>query len=119
MPSQLCEICLPIVPRFWSEELDYRGFSWGQYVKLRPLKSMQVAVARGCQLCQILLASTRVDCLGEWTLEKIKVTLSRVIIDSHQDVCLAVGNDDISHTTFYKVPELWSKLMTLIKIWFL
>jgi len=80
---------------------------------------MQAAAARGCQLCQILLASAQVDFLDEWTLEKIKVTLSRAIIDSHQGVCLAVGGDDISHTTFYRVPEPWSKSMTLIQIWFL
>jgi len=119
MPSQLCEICLSIVPRFWSEELDDKGFPWGQNVKLHPFKSMQAAAARGCQLCEILLASADVDCLGERTLEKITVTLSRATMDSHQGVCLAVRNDDISHTTFYRAPEPWSKSTTLIKIWFL
>jgi len=94
MPSQLCEICLSIVPRFWSEELDDKGFPWGPRVKLQPFKSMQAAAARGCQLCQILLASAQVDFLDEWTLEKIKVTLARAIIDGHQGVCLTVGNDD-------------------------
>lgn len=35
--------------------------------------------------------------------------LSRAMLDSHQAVCLAVQIDDISHTTFFRVPELWSK----------
>jgi hypothetical protein len=80
MLSQLCETCLSIVPEFWSEELDDRGFPLGQHVKLQPFKSMQAAAARGCQLCQILLASAQVNFLDEWTLEKVKVTLSRAII---------------------------------------
>jgi hypothetical protein len=77
---------------------------------------MQAAAARGCQLCQIFLASAQVDFLDQSTLEKVKVTLWRAIIDSHQGVCLAVGNDDISHATFYRVPEPWSKSMALITI---
>ena len=119
MPSQLCEICLSIVPRFWSEELDDKGLPWGEKVKLQPFKSMQAAAASGCQLCEILLASADVDYLGERILEEITVTLSRATTDSHQAVCLVVGIDDISHTTFYRVPEPWSKSTTLIKIWFL
>lgn len=119
MQSQLCEICLSIDPAFWSEEFDDIGFPWAKYVKLQPFKSMQAAAARGCHLCQILLASAQEDFLDEWTLEKINVTLSRATIDSHQGVCLAVGNDDISHTIFYRVPEPWSMSMTLIETWFL
>jgi len=118
MPSQLCEVCLSIDPIFWSEELDDRGFHRAQNVKIQPFKSMQAAATSGCQLCHILLTSAQVDFLDEWALEKVKVTLSRAIIDSRQGICLRVGSDDISHTTFYRVPEPWSKSMALIRIWF-
>ncbi|KAL3426417.1 heterokaryon incompatibility protein [Phlyctema vagabunda] len=108
MPAQVCEVCRSIFPRFWSEDLDGQGFPRGPYVKLQPYRSMEAAAARGCQLCRILLASTDVSFLDDWTLEKIVVTLSRGIMDAHQGLCLAIANDDISHTTFYRVPEPWS-----------
>jgi hypothetical protein len=120
MASQLCQICLLIPPIFWSEELDYKaGFPWGHRVKLQPFKSMQAAATNGCQLCKVLLFTAKVKFLDEWTLEKTTVTLSRATIDSHQAVCLAVGGIDISHTTFYRAREPWSKSISLIRRWFL
>jgi hypothetical protein len=114
MPSQLCKKCLSIPPHFWAEDLDDKGFPWGPYVKLQPYRSMEAAAAAGCPLCRILIHSAQTDLLDEWTLEKITVTLSRAIMDSHQGVCLAVQQDDISHTTFFRVPELWSKSAKLL-----
>jgi hypothetical protein len=117
MPSQLCQTCATIPPHFWSEDLDGKGFPWGPYVKLQPYRSMEAAAAAGCPLCRILIHSAQTNFLDEKTLENVPVTLSRAIMDSHQGVCLAVGGDDISHTTFFRVPELWSKSARFFPAW--
>jgi hypothetical protein len=106
-PSYLCIYCFEIPPRFWSEECDDMRFPWGKYVRLQPYRSMQKAAAEGCQLCRILLRSAQVDWLDEEALRKEPLTLWRTTIDTHQGVCLVIGNADISHTTFYRVPEPW------------
>lgn len=109
MPPQLCRTCLSIPPYFWAEDLDAQGFPWGPYVKLQPYRSLEASAAAGCPLCSVLIRSAQVDWLGEQILRRTPVTLSRACLDSHQGICLAVDLDDISHTTFYRVPKLWSK----------
>jgi hypothetical protein len=82
---------------------------------------MEAVAAAGCPLCRILLHSAQTNFLDEWILEKIAVTLSRAMLDSHQGVCLAVHQDDVSHTTFFRVPELWSKSAKCLvgsELWF-
>jgi hypothetical protein len=110
MPSQLCHACSQVPVEFFSEEHDDKWFHRGPEVRLQPVNSMLQATSLGCPLCAILTKRVSgLDWLPLHVLEGVPVSLRRAIIDTHQGVCLCIGIDDLSHSTFFCVPSSWSK----------
>lgn len=118
MRSQLCYACRQIPGSFFSEEHDYTWFKHGPKVSLQPFNSMRRAASSGCPLCAILTARVvhrrQADFLPLDVMEQDPVILRRAVIDSHQGIGLWIGMDDISHSTFFRVPTLWSKHKALL-----
>lgn len=122
MPSQLCHACRRIPASFFSPEHDDSFFSlehdgtWfyhGPEVSLQPLNSMRRAASSGCPLCRVLIArvdhSNACSFLPLDVLERHPVRLRRAITDPHQGIGLWIDMDNISHSTFFRVPPSWGK----------
>lgn len=109
MPSQLCHVCPRIPPEFFSKKFDDIWSFQGPAICLQPVNSIHRAASSGCSLCAVLIARSKTDFLPPDVLERVPVSLRRAVLDTHQAIGLWIGIDDISHTSFFRVPPSWSK----------
>jgi hypothetical protein len=105
----LCEACRAINPRFFSAEFDNAEFMQGPEVAHLPINSIRRSARDGCPMCICLIASADVDWLPDKLLETRQVVLRRAIIDHYQALQMCVDMDDVSHTYFFRVPQIWGK----------
>jgi hypothetical protein len=70
---------------------------------------MQRAASAGCPLCIVLIAGGDVNWLPPENQEGDIIFLKRAIMDAQIGMALFIGMDDISHTSFFRVPPEWSK----------
>ncbi len=109
MPNQLCHVCRRIPPEFFSKKFDDIWSFQGLAICLQPVNSIHRAASSGCSLCAVLIARSKTDFLPPDVLERVPVSLRRAVLDTHQAIGLWIGIDDISHTSFFRVPPSWSK----------
>jgi hypothetical protein len=109
MPSQLCHVCRRIPPEFFSKKFGDIWSFQGPAICLQPVNSIHRAASSGCSLCAVLIARSKTDFLPPDVLERVPVSLRRAVLDTHQAIGLWIGIDDISHTSFFRVPPSWSK----------
>lgn len=109
MPSQLCHVCRRIPPEFFSKKFDDIWSFQGLAICLQPVNSIHRAASSGSSLCAVLIARSKTDFLPPDVLERVPVSLRRAVLDTHQAIGLWIGIDDISHTSFFRVPPSWSK----------
>lgn len=109
MPSPLCDACRRINADFFSPAFDNSGSMQGPVSLHLPINWIKRSADAGCPLCTCLIASAQTDWLPEAILETTQVELRRAIIDSQQALSMYVGWDDVSHTSFFRIPSTLCK----------
>lgn len=111
MANRPCSICQRAFGRystFFSPSNDSKGFAQGPKVLLEPLNRIGRAASIGCPLCTVLISSLEAEFLGPTVRERQGAILQRAVQDPDRAFAIYVGLDDVSHTSFSRVPLSWS-----------
>lgn len=102
MANPPCSIC----ERAFGQSSTF--FSVSNDVLLAPINSIKRAASIGCPLCTVLTYSLKVEFLGHVVRERERAFLRRALLDPDRALAIYVGVDDVSHTSFSRVPGPWS-----------
>jgi hypothetical protein len=108
-PCSLCERAFGRSSTFFSLENDSKGFAQGLEVLLAPINRIQRAASSGCPICTVLISSVDAEFLGPIVREREIATLRRADLDADCGFAMyVVGLENVSHTSFSRVPLSWS-----------
>jgi hypothetical protein len=107
-PCSICQRAFGSYSAFFSPENDSKEFAQGPKVLLAPINRIKRAASLGCPICTVLISSLNTEFLGPTVRERQGAILQRTIIDPDRAVAIYVGLDDVSHTSFSRVPHSWS-----------
>jgi hypothetical protein len=111
MANSPCSICQRAFGRkstFFSPQNDNKGIAQGPEVLLAPINRIKRAASIGCAICTVLISSLDTEFLPPEVKERQNAVLKRAILDSDRAVAVHVGFDDVSHTSFSRIPLSWS-----------
>jgi len=111
MANRTCSICqraFGCSSTFFSLENDSKKFSQGPEVLLAPINWIKRAASIGCPICTVLISNVSAKFLGPIVREWQGASLRRAVLDPDRAFAIYVGLDDVSHTSFSRVPLTWS-----------
>lgn len=131
MANRPCLICRQAFGRysnFFFLENDSKGFGNGPVAHLAPINGIKAAASTGCPICTVLVTDLSIKSLHPIFQERLPATLQRAALDPDRAVAVYVGMDDVSHTSFSRVPLSWAHLslaqldkpnddLTIMKSW--
>ncbi|EUC36784.1 hypothetical protein COCCADRAFT_33950 [Bipolaris zeicola 26-R-13] len=115
MPQPSCKTFQKISGDFFSTRYDN---DYSHPIPLTSVAQARNCASWGCPFCTILMANADPSFYPEEFLYTHDMNLRRAMVDPEQAFQLFIGNADVSHTFFYRVPPEWKlPLAELDRLW--